>query len=120
MADKNSDLVYSTDPDKNKRCPKCKQLLSSCRCSEEVAVDISKIRFVLRLERAHRGGKDVTVIDRLPPSEPFLKDLAQTLKKRCGAGGTYRISDGKGIVEVQGDKREKVQKELEKLGIGKK
>ncbi|MFW5813748.1 MAG: translation initiation factor, partial [Fibrobacterota bacterium] len=112
MADNNSDLVYSTDPEKNKRCRKCGRHPSSCRCREEETVDISKIRFVLRLERAHRGGKDVTVIDRLPPSEPFLKSLAQTLKKRCGTGGTYRISEGRGIVEIQGDKREKVRKEL--------
>ncbi|MFP4162769.1 MAG: translation initiation factor [Chitinispirillaceae bacterium] len=117
---KDSELVYSTDPEKNKRCEKCRKLLSDCRCGEEASVDISQLRFVLRLERAHRGGKDVTVIDRLPPSESFLKDLSKKLKKRCGAGGTYKISEGKGIIEIQGDKREKVQKELEKMGISKK
>ena len=116
---KESELVYSSDPDKNRRCSQCRQLVSSCSCKEKSSTpDPAAIRAILRLERAHRGGKDVTLIDRLPPSEPYLKDLAQTLKKRCGSGGTYRVVEGVGSIEIQGDKREVVKRELEKLGIG--
>ncbi|KMQ51342.1 Translation initiation factor SUI1-related protein [Chitinispirillum alkaliphilum] len=115
---RDSKLVYSTDPEKNRRCDRCKMPSASCECKEDAAPgDLSEIKPVLRLERAHRGGKDVTVVDRLPPSETFLKDLAKTLKKRCGSGGTYRISENKGIVEIQGDKRENVKKELGRMGM---
>ncbi len=112
-----SELVYSTDPDQNRKCDYCKKLMSLCKCNEDTKVILSDINVVIRLEKAHRGGKEVTVIDRLPPVESFLKDLAQKLKKRCGSGGTHRISGNSGIVEIQGDKREVVKTELEKMGI---
>jgi translation initiation factor 1 len=112
----NSELVYSTNPDLNKPCPRCKKLAASCTC-KNTTPDTSKIKAVLRLEKKHRGGKDVTIIDRLPPSEDFLKDLSATLKKKCGTGGTFKIEDGIGSVEIQGDKRTQIKAELEKMGI---
>lgn len=112
----NSELVYSTDPELNKPCPRCKKLAISCTC-KDLTPDISKIKAVLRLEKKHRGGKDVTIIDRLPPSEEFLKNLSATLKKKCGTGGTFKIEDNVGSVEIQGDKREQVKAELARTGI---
>ena len=113
-----SRLIYSTDPVLNKKCERCKQVTLSCTCkSVSGTIDNKLIRAVLRLEKSHRGGKDVSVIDRLPPVESFLKDLAQDLKKRCGAGGTFKISENTGIIEIQGDKRDQLRKELEKIGI---
>lgn len=115
---KDSDLVYSTDPQQNKRCSKCKKLLLSCACKKQpVAFDISKTVALLRLERKHRGGKDVTVVERLPADDKFLKDLSQLLKRKCGSGGTYKITDDSGVIEIQGDKREQVRSEMEKQGI---
>jgi translation initiation factor 1 len=111
-----SELVYSTNPELNKPCPRCKKLAGSCTC-KNTTPDTSKIKAVLRLEKKHRGGKDVTIIDRLPPSEEFLKDLSATLKRKCGTGGTYKIEDGIGSVEIQGDKRVQIKTELEKMGI---
>ncbi len=113
-----SDLVFSTNPELNKRCNQCKQLIAACKCrSISSSVDKSSICAVLRLEKAHRGGKEVTIIDRLPPNEGFLKNLAQDLKKHCGTGGTYKINDNSAIIEIQGDKREQIKKQLEKIGI---
>lgn len=112
----NSELVYSTNPELNKPCPRCKKLSGSCTC-KSTAPDPSKIKPVLRLEKKHRGGKDVTIIDRLPSSEDFLKDLSAALKKKCGTGGTFKIEDGIGSVEIQGDKRVQIKAELEKMGI---
>jgi translation initiation factor 1 len=114
----NTDLVYSTNPELNKPCAHCKKTLSSCTCSQKSSsIELSKITALVRLEKKHRGGKDVTVIERLPASEDFLKDLSQNLKKKCGCGGTFKITDGTGIVEVQGDKRDQIKSELSKLGI---
>lgn len=111
-----SELVYSTNPELNKTCPRCKKLATSCTC-KSITPDTSKIKAVLRLEKKHRGGKDVTIIDHLPPSEEFLKGLSTALKKKCGTGGTFKIEDGAGTVEIQGDKRVQVKAELEKMEI---
>ncbi len=114
---KDNNLVYSTDPS-FKKCDQCKQYTASCTCNKTSGtVDHTSIRVVLRLEKAHRGGKDVTIIDRLPPNECFLKNLAQELKKNCGTGGTFKINGSIGIIEIQGDKRERIRNELEKKGI---
>jgi translation initiation factor 1 len=112
------DLVYSTDQSLNLRCSRCKKLVSSCACADVQAFPGSAaIAAVLRIEKAHRQGKEVTVIDRLPASETFLKNTARELKKRCGCGGTYRITAHNGAIEIQGDKRDLLRKELTRLGI---
>jgi translation initiation factor 1 len=72
---------------------------------------------VLRIEKQGRGGKTVTVIDRLPKNELFLKNLTTTLKKKCGSGGTYLMDGKDGVIEIQGDKREIIRAALTKEGI---
>lgn len=63
-------------------------------------------------ETAGRRGKGVTTIFDTPLDETGLKKLAATLKQRCGTGGTVK----NGRIEIQGDQRERVIAELEKLG----
>ena len=41
-----------------------------------------------------------------------MRGVAALLKQRCGTGGT--VKDGR--IEVQGDQRERIVAELEKLG----
>lgn len=113
----NTRLVYSTDPELNKKCPKCKELLSECKCPPEVEVKSYNFVAILRIEKAGRGGKTVTVIDQLPKSEPFLKDLTKDLKKMCGSGGTYLMDRKEGVIEIQGDKRDMIRSALAKKGI---
>ncbi len=48
----------------------------------------------------------------LPLDESGLRELAGTLKQRCGTGGT--VKDGS--IEIQGDQRERIVAELAKLG----
>ena len=62
----------------------------------------------LRVEKAGRGGKTVTVVFGLPQNAAFLKDLSQELKRACGTGGAVR-EDG---VELQGDLRDRVRELL--------
>jgi translation initiation factor 1 len=69
---------------------------------------------VLRIEKSGRGGKTVTVIDRLPKLEKFLKELCTELKKKCGSGGTYFLNGADGVIEIQGDKREAIRSALTK------
>lgn len=66
----------------------------------------------LRVEKAGRGGKTVTVVFGLPQNDVFLKALLQDLKRACGCGGGLR-EDG---IELQGDLRERVREYLAKQG----
>jgi predicted translation initiation factor SUI1 len=63
-------------------------------------------------ETAGRRGKSVTVVSDLPLTGDQLKELATKLKNACGTGGTAK--DGR--IEIQGDQRDRVAVELEKLG----
>jgi protein-tyrosine phosphatase len=63
-------------------------------------------------ETAGRRGKGVTTVFDLPLDEDGLRELAGMLKQRCGTGGT--VKDGR--IEIQGDQRERIVAELEKLG----
>jgi translation initiation factor 1 len=61
---------------------------------------------------AGRGGKAVSVISGLPLSAAELETLATRLKKLCGAGGGVRA----GTIEIQGEHRDRLVTELQKLG----
>ncbi len=64
-------------------------------------------------ETAGRRGKGVTTVFDVPLDEEALRELAAKLKQRCGTGGT--VKDGR--IEIQGDQRERIVAELEKLGF---
>ena len=112
-----SELVYSTDPERNRKCLKCKKLVSECRCKAASSVPETGITASLKIETQGRGGKVVTVVDKLPRQEGFLDRLSRLMKQKCGAGGTYTVRDGHGIVEIQGDNRERIKEILQKEGI---
>lgn len=114
---KETRLVYSTDPELNRKCPKCKEVVSECTCVAQVDPKSYRFVAVLRIEKQGRSGKTVTVIDRLPKNEIFLKDLTTLLKKKCGSGGTFLMDGKDGVIEIQGDKRELVRAVLEKEKI---
>lgn len=110
-------LVYSTDPALNKKCEKCKEVLSECTCIAEQEVKGYKFVAVLRIEKSGRNGKTVSVIDQLPKNQLFLKNLTTLLKKKCGSGGTFLMDGKEGVIEIQGDKREIIRAALAKEGI---
>ena len=62
----------------------------------------------LRIERAGRRGKTVTVVEGLPRNAAFLKALAAELKRACGTGGTV-VEDR---VELQRDHLETLRRQL--------
>ena len=98
-------IVYSSD--KGRVCPKCGWPASNCRCSRKQANEAVPARVVakLRMEKAGRGGKTVTVVYGLPQNANFLKELCQDLKRGCGTGGA--VVDG--TVQLQGDLRERLR-----------
>ena len=66
----------------------------------------------LHRDSSGRAGKAVTLVKKLILSEEDLKALAKKLKQECGTGGT--IKDG--VIEIQGEHREKIAAVLQKLG----
>jgi translation initiation factor 1 len=62
---------------------------------------------------AGRSGKGVSVISGLPLGPAELEELATRLKKLCGAGGAVRD----GAIEIQGEHRDRLVAELQKLGF---
>ena len=66
----------------------------------------------LHRESKGRGGKTVTLVKNLVLSDANLKSLAKRLKQVCGSGGT--VKDG--LIEIQGEHREKIAAALEKMG----
>lgn len=108
-------LVYSTDA--GRVCPGCGHPASDCRCSSaRRANEPVPVRVVakLRLEKAGRGGKSVTVVYDLPRNAAFLQGLCQELKRACGVGGAVRED----AVELQGDLRDRLRELLAKKGFG--
>ncbi len=63
-------------------------------------------------ETAGRRGKGVTTVFDVPLDDNGLKELAGTLKQRCGTGGT--VKDGR--IEIQGDQRERLVEVLQGMG----
>ena len=59
-----------------------------------------------------RGGKAVTLVKQLVLSDDDMKELATKLKQICGSGGT--VKDG--IIEIQGENREKIAEALRQMG----
>ena len=66
----------------------------------------------LHRESGGRGGKVVSVVKNLVLSEEDLKSLAKKLKQECGSGGT--VKDG--MIEIQGEHRQRMAEVLQKLG----
>jgi translation initiation factor 1 len=66
----------------------------------------------LHRESSGRGGKAVTLVKNLALSPDDLKALAKKLKEWCGTGGT--IKDG--VIEIQGEQRDRIVEVLRKLG----
>jgi translation initiation factor 1 len=90
--------VYTTGS--GRVCPHCGWPAGDCRCSSQLEEAVpDRIVARLRIERAGRRGKTVTVVEGLPRNAAFLRALAADLKRACGTGGTT-VDDR---VELQGD-----------------
>jgi translation initiation factor 1 len=103
-------VVYSTDPDFEKRCPRCGK--HPCRCPKPRSLLPQQQTAAISRDRKGRGGKTVTIVRDLQLSPEDLQVLARQLKQLCGSGGT--IKDG--AIEIQGDHRQKISDRLRALG----
>ncbi|MHC4947833.1 MAG: translation initiation factor [Planctomycetota bacterium] len=109
-----SGLFAGTPLERPVTCEVCEQPLDECTCPRDAAGRVrrpSDQAATVRLEK-RRKGKVVTTVSGLDPVASDLAAIVRRLKAACGAGGT--VSDG--VVEVQGDHREKVAETLAAMG----
>ncbi len=105
----NSRPVYSSEH--GRLCAGCGEPLKNCRCKQSSA---PKGDGIVRIQRETKGrkGKGVTLITGVPLAGDELKTLAKSLKQKCGTGGTVK----NGVIEIQGDHRDILLKELQERG----
>ncbi len=104
-------LVYSTEG--GRMCPACRQPLSACNCAA-LAAQALRGDGIVRVSRETqgRGGKAVTVVRGVAGDAAALAALGKRLRTACGSGGT--VKDG--VLEVQGDHRDRVVECLTREG----
>jgi translation initiation factor 1 len=109
-----SRLVYSTET--GPVCPKCSRPQAKCICKKAKPKSARREPSdgIIRIQRETKGrkGKGVTAVYGLQESKVDLKKLASALKNRCGTGGSVK----EGVIVMQGDHRETLKAELEKMG----
>lgn len=104
MPDNESRTVWSSEHgDLRKKSPKPKAVVS---------LPPKQQTAYLHRDSKGRGGKTVTLVKNLVLSEEDMKALVKRLKQVSGSGGT--VKDG--LIEIQGDQREKLAEFLRKLG----
>ena len=100
-------------------CPHCGLPSKRCQCranprgagrdAESAGDGIARVR----REKKGRGGKTVTTVSGIALPEGELRDLAKTLRRSCGTGGTLKD----GVIEIQGDHADKIVAALEERGM---
>jgi len=98
-------FVYSTDPQFN--FEQEKENLDTLPAAEQ--------KLKIRLEKKHRAGKIVTLVEGFVGMEQDLEELGKRIKTFCGTGGSAKNSE----IIVQGDQRDKVLQWLLKNGYPK-
>ena len=95
-------------------CPECGNPVRACRCGKKES-PVPKGDGVIRVRRETKGraGKTMTAISGVPLDPAGLEALASKLKRRLGTGGS--VKDG--VIDIQGDRVEKVIAELTREGF---
>jgi translation initiation factor 1 len=106
----NGGLVYSTEA--GRMCPVCRSPIAQCTCRKNAAAPAGDGVVRLFFETKGRGGKGVTVLRGLGLADAELVALGKKLKAACGVGGTAKD----GVIELQGDHRERVLALLQAQG----
>lgn len=111
-------VVYTTGIGRVPVCKRCGQPEGRCRCATRGAGERTRVAppddgyIRIGRDRKGRGGKVVTTLAGVPGDDAALATLAQRFKRLCGSGGTTKD----GIIEIQGDHRERLEAELKRMG----
>lgn len=102
---KKNNIVYSTNP--NYKYDNDNEELDSLENKEQ--------QLKVLIDRKQRKGKSVTLVTGFVGSYDDIKNLAKTLKSKCGVGGSSKDSE----ILIQGEFKEKVFELLIKMGYNK-
>ena len=116
-------LVYSSEagricPARGPQVPVCEcrrkgaRARIAARAEAEAAKSADGIVRVGRSTKG-RGGKIVTTVTGIPGGDDEKKALAAELKRSCGTGGSLKD----GVIEIQGEHRDALVRELERRGF---
>jgi translation initiation factor 1 len=97
-------VVYSTNPDFKYE--------SSNDEEQPTTLPANKQNLKVSIDRKQRAGKSVTLVQGFIGTDDDLKELARTLKNKCGVGGSAK--DGEII--IQGEFKQKVADLLVQAG----
>lgn len=98
-----SNIVYSTDPDIR---------LEEFPSDTAQNLPPAEQKIKIRLDKKHRGGKTVTLVENFIGTTGEKEELGKKLKTSCGTGGSVKDNE----ILVQGDNREKIMQWLLKNG----
>ncbi len=96
-------VVFSTDPDYH---------YESDRVEDSETLPAGQQILKVAVDRKHRKGKVVTLVNGFVGAEDDLKDLSKILKTKCGVGGSAK----EGVIILQGEWLDKVKTILLDLG----
>jgi len=90
-------------------CPTCGLPTNLCVCQ---TIEYEQRRVKIKLE-AKKWNKTMTVIEGLNSKDIDIEEVASILKSKCACGGAVK----NGVIMLQGDQRDKVQRILVELGL---
>ena len=102
--------VFSTDPEPEKPKARSEPLPANPAAALRTRQLDTPVR--VSLEKAHRGGKSVSVIRGVMSPAAGKEALLKLLKNKLGTGGTIKDDE----IEIQGDQRDKIVAILNELG----
>jgi len=100
-----SGLVYSTNPD----------MMQPEETEKTITPGNEHQKLRVRIDKKHRAGKTVTLVEGFDGNEEDLAELGKKLKTKCGAGGSAKD----GLIIIQGDYKEKIAQWLKEWGYAK-
>ncbi len=100
---KNSNMVYSTNPD----------FKSWDNVEDELqTLEPGRQKLYISLDKKQRRGKKVTLVTGFIGYDDDLKELGKILKSKCGVGGSVKNKE----IIIQGDFKEKIKALLTDMG----
>jgi translation initiation factor 1 len=113
-----SGLFAGTPLERPVTCERCAKPLAECGCPRDAAGRVcmpSQQRLSVRLEK--RRGKPVTIASGFDAEASDRAGILKALRTALGTGGTIgEDANGKPMVEVQGDHRQRVSDLLRGMG----
>lgn len=96
-------VVYSTDPNFS---------FETNESTEQATLPPAQQKLKIKLDKKHRGGKMVTLLENFIGTKADKEAIGKQLKTACGTGGSVKDDE----ILVQGDNREKILQWLLKNG----